>query len=49
MKLLLWTGMKSFGPFNASIAAAWLIEHGLAVEFDWIAPIALINALGPPP
>ena len=41
--------MKSCGPVNASIAAAWLIEHGLAVEFDWIAPIALINALGPPP
>ena len=42
-------GMKSCGPVSASIAAAWLIEHGFAVEFDWIAPIALIRCVGPPP
>jgi len=26
-----FVGMKSCGPFSASIAADWLIEHGLAV------------------
>ena len=39
--------IKSWVPFKASTAAAWLTEEGLEVDWDWIYPIALIISFGP--
>ena len=41
--------MKSWGPFRASIDAAWLIEAVWVDECDWTSFIALISTFGPPP
>ena len=34
--------IKPWLPFNASTAAAWLIDEGFEVDWDWIFLIALI-------
>ena len=39
--------IKSWEPFKASTAAAWLTDEGLEVDWDWIYPIAFIIFLGP--
>ena len=39
--------MKPWAPFKASTAAAWLIDEGFDVDWDWILPIALIISFGP--
>ena len=40
-------GINSCFPFKASTAAAWLIEDGFVVYWDWIFAIALITSLSP--
>ena len=39
--------IKSWEPFKASTAAAWLTDEGFEVDWDWIFPIALIISYGP--
>ena len=39
--------IKSWGPFKASTAAAWLTDEGLDVDWDWIFLIALIISFEP--
>ena len=39
--------IKSCVPLNASTDAAWLIDEGLEVDWDWIFLIALIIFSGP--
>ncbi len=39
--------IKSCFPFRASTAAAWLIDDGFEVDWDWIFLIAEIISFGP--
>ncbi len=40
--------MKPEGPVSASTAAAWLIDEGFEVLWDWTLEMALISSAGPP-
>ena len=40
-------GINSCVPFKASTAAAWLIDDGFVVDWDWIFAIAFITSLSP--